>query len=183
MDAAPLYALVAYVRDPVGLFVESLRREVHPGHPEWPAHVTVVPPRHLLGPEGETVCRIDEVCRAVAPFEVLMGGVETFAPTTPTVFIRVAHAGYRLRELHDKLAQGTLACEEPWPYMPHMTIAKLPDEQAARRAADIARERWDQFRGPRRVHIEELTFVRQGELNQSWVDLSSVRLQGEPVRR
>ncbi len=181
--SAALYALVAYVRDPVGLFVENLRREIHPGHPEWPAHVTLVPPRPLHGPEQEAMRSIDKICRTVAPFEVLMGGVETFVPATPTVFIRVAHAAYRLRELHDRLVQGALADQEPWPYMPHLTIAKLPDEESAYRAAKIARQRWEQFSGPRRVHVGELTFVRQGTLDQSWVDLQSVRLQGEPVRR
>jgi 2'-5' RNA ligase len=181
--SAALYALVAYVKDPVGVFVENLRRELHPEHPEWPAHVTVVPPRYLQGPEEQAVSHISEVCREVAPFEVMMGDVETFAPATPTVFIRVAHAGYRLRELHDKLAQGALECQEPWPYMPHLTIAKFSDEHSAYRAAELARRRWSDFRGARRVHIEELTFVRQGVVNQSWLDLSSVRLAGVPVRR
>jgi len=179
--SAALYALVAYVRDPVGPFVENLRRELHPDHPEWPAHLTVLPPRYLLGTEEEAAHHIGEVCREVAPFEVLMGSVETFAPTAPTVFIRVAHGAYRLRELHDKLIQGSLADIEPWPYMPHLTIAKLPDAGSAFRAIDIARQSWSDFRGTRKVTIEELTFVRQVEASWDWLDLSSVRLQGGPA--
>ena len=180
--SAALYALVAYVRDPVGLFVENLRRELHPAHPEWPAHLTVVPPRCLLGSEEEAIRHITEVCRKAAPFEVLMGSVETFAPLTPTVFIRVAHGAYRLRELHDKLTHGSLGAVEPWPYMPHLTIAKLPDEESAQRGVAVARQRWSDFRGTRMVGIEELTFVRQAEVGPDWLDLYSVRLQGEPVR-
>jgi 2'-5' RNA ligase len=178
-----VYSLVAYVRDPVGLFVENLRRELHPEHPDWAAHLTVLPPRYLRGSEEEAVQWIGEVCREVTAFEVLMGSVETFAPTTPTVFIRVAHGAYRLRELHDKLMQkGPLAADEPWPYMPHMTIAKLPEVGSVQRAAEIARQRWSDFRGTRKVGIEELTFVRQVEGSQHWLDLSSVRLQGETVK-
>src|SRR5437016_2822797 len=39
------YALVAYVRNPVGEFVERLRQELHPDLPHLPAHLTVLPPR------------------------------------------------------------------------------------------------------------------------------------------
>ena len=45
------YALVAYVRNPVGEFVESLRRELHPELPHLAAHVTLLPPRFLAGTE------------------------------------------------------------------------------------------------------------------------------------
>ena len=31
----PRYALVAYVRNPVGEFVEGLRRQLHPNSPIW----------------------------------------------------------------------------------------------------------------------------------------------------
>jgi 2'-5' RNA ligase len=105
-----------------------------------------------------------------------MGEVETFAPTTPTVFIRVAHAGYRIRELHDRLNQGALAYEEPWPYMPHLTIIKLSDVEAARAAADVSQQQWQQYGGDRRIRVEELTFVREGNSSFSWVDLAPVRL-------
>ncbi len=179
--SAALYALVAYVRDSVGLFAEDLRREIHPEHPDWPAHLTVLPPRLLLGSEEQATQVIEEVCRQFTPFEILMGSVETFAPTTPTVFIRVAYGAFRLRDLHDKLTRGALGANEPWPYMPHLTIAKLPDQARALRGTEIARQRWSDFRGPRIVHVAELTFVRQSETNQNWLDLSSVRLEGQPV--
>ncbi|HEX2999830.1 MAG TPA: 2'-5' RNA ligase family protein [Armatimonadota bacterium] len=174
--AQPLYALVAYVRTPLGAFVEGLRRDLNPQHPELPAHVTVLPPRPLRGPVEEALHHIEDVCSTVDPFEVAMGEVETFAPTTPTIFIRVAHAGYRIRELHDRLNQGALAYEEPWPYMPHLTIIKLSDVEAARAAADVSQQRWQQYGGDRRIRVEELTFVREGNSAFSWVDLAPVRL-------
>ncbi len=171
MDA-PLFALVAYVRSPLGEFVEQLRRDLHPEHPELPAHVTVLPPRPLRGSVDEAEQIIQQVCRGVEPFEVGMGDVETFAPITPTVFIRVAHAAYRLRELHDKLNVGALRSDESWPYMPHLTIVKLSGVEAARRAAEVSRHCWTQYQQTRRILIEELTFVREGENSYSWVDLA-----------
>ncbi len=174
---ALLYALVAYVRrTPVGEFVENLRRDLHPEHPELPAHLTFLPPRLLTGSEADAYHQIEHVCREITPFEVAMGDVETFIPITPTVFIRVAHAAYRMRELHDKLNARALEYPEPWPYMPHLTIVRLTDLDVARRAAELARERWAQFQGNRRIVVEELTFVRQGETQYSWVDLAPIPL-------
>jgi 2'-5' RNA ligase len=174
--SAPLYALVAYVRSPVGQFVEDLRRDLHSEHPELPAHLTILPPRPLQGSEAEAQGFIRHVCQSTEPFEVAMGDVETFVPITPTVFIRVAHAAYRMRELHDRLDTGLLAYQEPWPYMPHLTIIKVLEPEAAQAAATIAQQRWEQYRGSRSIRIEELTFVREGSEPYSWIDLISVRL-------
>jgi 2'-5' RNA ligase len=174
--ASPLYALVAYVRHPVGEFAENLRRELHPEHPDWPAHITILPPRHLFGTEAEAIQLVEDVCGKVGPFEVGMGDVETFAPTTPTVFIRVAHAAYRVRELHDHLNSGPLFLNEPWPYMPHLTIVKLQDLAAAQRTLEVARDRWRNFTGPRRLIIDSVTFVREGTNGGDWQDLVPVPL-------
>lgn len=174
---APYYALVAYVRrNPVGEFVENLRRDLHPEHPELPAHLTILPPRLLTGSQDAAYRQIEEVCRDIKPFEVVMGDVETFIPITPTVFIRVAHAAYRMRELHDQLNKQALEYAEPWPYMPHLTILKLSDTDTARRAEELARQRWAQFQGSRRILLDELTFVRQGDTQYSWVDLAPIPL-------
>jgi|SRR5579884_314072 len=171
----PHYALVAYVRSSLGIWVENLRRELHPPHGHLPAHITVLPPRCLQGTEAQAVELVERVCQDINPFEVVLGNVEHFIPVTPTVFIRVAHAAYRLRELHDKLNLDSLAAEERWPYMPHLTIAKLDSEDDARQAVDIATQRWAEFPESRTVKIEELTFVRQGQ-NNTWIDLAPVPL-------
>ena len=180
----PQYALVAYVKHPVGEFVESLRRELHPELPHLPAHLTVLPPRYLsaankrtTSPPNEAAAleALGEMCRGVDPFEIVLGEVETFVPATPTVFIRVAHAAYRMRELHERLNSGILASREQWPYMPHLTIVKMPTQEQALRAFEIARERWSQYEGSPRIAVEELTFVREDE-NNTWVDLAPIPL-------
>jgi 2'-5' RNA ligase len=172
----PLYALVAYMRNPVGEFVENLRRDLHPEHPDLAAHLTILPPRRLLGTEAEALETLADVCSKVNPFEVVLGDVESFIPTTPTVFIRVAHAAYRLRELHDHLNTGPLFFDEQWPYMPHLTIIKLSDSAEATAALEIARERWSRYNGSRRLLIEEVTFVRGGRDLYEWTDLAPIPL-------
>ncbi len=169
------YALVAYLRNPVGEFVETLRRELHPDLPHLAAHLTVLPPRVLQGSELSAREMLEDVCSQVEPFRVNLGPVETFVPNTPTVFIRVQRDAHRMTELHDRLNSGILAAEEDWPYMPHLTIVKMTTEAEARKAYEVASERWAQFTGSRSVSVEELTFVREDEQN-CWLDLAGVRL-------
>lgn len=169
-----LYALVTYVRNPVGEFIESLRRELHPTMAHMPAHLTVLPPRQLRGGEVRALEFLEEACSRVVPFDVELGDVETFLPTTPTVFIQVARFAYRMRELHDQLCVNSLGCVENWPYIPHLTIVKTELDEQARQASVIARERWAQFTGPRGVHVGELMFVR--ETDGIWSDVAPVHL-------
>ena len=182
MMQAPRYSLVAHIKSPVGQFVESLRRELHPALPHLAAHVTVLPPRTLQGSELAATELLEDVCSRVDPFEIALGDIETFCPATPTVFVRIARAGYRLRELHDRLNAGALLSREEFPYMPHLTIAKFNDEKQAQNAHKIAREHWLAFEGLRRVEIKELTFVREEKENR-WVDLSPVPLGRTLVSR
>jgi 2'-5' RNA ligase len=178
----PRYALVAYVRHPVGDFVEGLRRELHPELPHLAAHVTVLPPRPLAGDEFSALEQLEEICARTSPFEITLGEVETFVPVTPTVFIRVAHAAYRMRELHDQLNVKALAWDEQWPYMPHLTVVKMGTEEQAQQAYLTARDRWARFDSNRRIQISELTFVREQEPNQ-WVDLAGLPLGRSLVSR
>jgi 2'-5' RNA ligase len=172
------YALVAYVCHQVGDFVECVRKELHPELPLMAAHLTILPPRCLSGIESATsqdneaqaLDSIAEMCRTVAPFEILLGEVETFVPVTPTVYIRVAHEAPRMHELHDRLNQGILRSEEQWPYMPHLTIVKMASESQAINAFEVARRRWTEYGGTRRILVE-----REGE-NNTWVNLAPIPL-------
>lgn len=168
------YALVTYVRNPVGLFVENLRKELHPTMPHMAAHLTILPPRELVGAEAAALEFLEDTCSRVIPFDVELGDVETFLPTTPTVFIQVKRAAYKMRELHDQLGGKMLCCPENWPYIPHLTIMKTETDEQAREATIVARERWKEFDGKRQVHVDELMFVR--ETQGHWLDLAPLPL-------
>src|SRR3984957_8864485 len=99
----PRYALVAYLKNPAGEFVENLRREVHPDLPHLAAHLTILPPRPLQGSESDALQILERICGGEEPFEVTLGNVETFIPVTPTVYIRVDGAAARMSALHNKL--------------------------------------------------------------------------------
>jgi 2'-5' RNA ligase len=159
----------------VGEFVENLRRELHPDLPHLAAHLTLLPPRFLCGTEGEALQSVARTCSQAEPFEVTLGDMQTFIPTTPTVYIRVAYGAARLQELHDQLNKQTLAFAEEWPYIPHLTIVKMANQQAAEEALQIARARWREYTGSRRILLDRLTFVREDAQN-CWVDLAPVPL-------
>ena len=168
------YALVTYVRNPVGEFVAQLRRELHPTIDHMAAHLTILPPRELIGSEAAALEFLEEACSHVVPFSVELGDVETFLPTTPTLFIQVKRAAYRMRELHDQLCGRGLRCDENWPYIPHLTIMKTETDEKVQAACAVARERWAQFSGKRQVDVEELMFVREN--GSCWQDLAPVPL-------
>src|SRR3954462_8281231 len=96
----PQYALVAYLREPVGQFVEQLRGQLYPEHAHLAAHVTVLPPRELRGTEDDAIRGLQLAIGRFAAFNVELGEVESFAPVTPTVFIRVAKSAHRFRDMH-----------------------------------------------------------------------------------
>ncbi len=173
------YALVAYVTGAAGEFVENLRRELHPELPHLAAHLSILPPRPLQGSESSALQVLERICREAQPFEVNLGNVETFIPVTPTVYIRVDHAASRMCDLHGRLNTEALAFHEEWPYIPHLTIAKMNAEQPAQRAYETARQRWASYTGSRRILLERLTFVREdptpGATN-CWIDLAPVTL-------
>ena len=105
----PRYALVAYLKNPAGGFVENLRRELHPDLPHLAAHLSILPPRPLHGSESSALQVLERICGNEEPFEVTLGDVETFIPVTPTVYIRVQGGATRMIELHSKLNTEALA--------------------------------------------------------------------------
>jgi 2'-5' RNA ligase len=169
-----LYAAIAYIRSPVGIFVEQLRRELHPAHTHADAHLTILPPRLLHGTEQQALDLLADVCCTDRPFEITMGEVESFLPITPTVFIRVARGAYRLRELHDRMNREVLHCFEPWPYMPHLTVVKADIADEVPKVIDIARQHWKEYSDTRKVQISKLAFVKGN--GDRWVDLATLPL-------
>ncbi len=178
----PRYALVAYLRNSAGEFVERLRRELHPDLPHLAAHLTILPPRPLHGTEASALQLLERICGQQEPFYVTLGTVETFMPVTPTIYVGITADACCMTDLHEKLNTEVLQFEEPWPYIPHLTIAKMGEEEPARSAFAVARERWHDYMGTRRILLEKLTFVREDAPNH-WTDLAPVVLGRTLVHR
>ncbi len=173
------FALVSYLPDPLGAFLDRLRLELTPDcNPH--AHVTVLPPRPIdSGCElRKLTAFMEEEGRLSIPFEVTLGEIEVF-PVTNVVYLSLARGESQLRELHELFNSGALEFNCPFPYHPHITVAQdLNEEQSAALAAK-ARRRWKEYDGPRRFTVEWLSFV-QNVAPGMWVDLARIPL-AQPV--
>jgi hypothetical protein len=85
-----------------------------------------------------------------------------------------------MRELRDKLNRDALLFAEPWPYMPHLTIAKMDTPGEASKLLEVARQRWQSYSGPRTVRIEALTFVKGS--GERWVNVAKMPLASVPSK-
>lgn len=172
-----LYALVIYLPDPLGGFLDDLRLEMVPGcNPH--AHISVLPPRPLpVAPEA-AIEEARGILRGFVPFDVELGGIEKFA-VTDVVYISVTAGAEQLRQMHRSLNRGALDFEEPFAYHPHVTLAQEIEAAQVHDLIALAERRWREFRGPRRFRVEKAVFVRNMRGNL-WDDLASGPLRGAP---
>ena len=174
------FALVSYIPDPLGGFLDRLRTElVCDCHAK--AHVTLLPPRPLFCETSEAWSLLQQRLQDVQPFEVKLGEIEIF-PVTEVVYVSVVAGFEELRKLHASLDTGCLEFEEPFNFHPHVTLAQdLTNGQLAA-TLKSAVDRWREFREPRAFTVDKLTFV-QNTLDNRWMDLNSLRLAAVPVRK
>jgi 2'-5' RNA ligase len=168
-----VFALVIYIPDPLGRFLDDLRRELAPQcNPH--AHVSVLPPR-LLAVEWQAAA---EQARALmagwAPFDVELAGLQIF-PVTNVIYIEIGAGAAELRRMHTAMNAGALEFEEPFPYHPHITLAQEIPQQEVPAIYELAQRRWREYGGSGVFRAERTVFV-QNRLDDCWIDLAEYRL-------
>jgi 2'-5' RNA ligase len=95
------------------------------------AHVTIAGPVLWEGTVDSAAERLQDIFRPQSAFELVVDGISTFLPDSPTCFAVVGPRDY-LSVLHD-LIVTQLSVKERWPYVPHATISEFlaPEETAA----------------------------------------------------
>ncbi|MCL5745823.1 MAG: 2'-5' RNA ligase family protein [Acidobacteria bacterium] len=172
------FALVVYIPDLLGRFLDDLRLSLAPDC-DPRAHISVLPPRPLAAPWREIAAGLADMAAEVAPFEIEATRIRVFAPTD-VVYIDVGAGAGQLHRLHDAMGNGALAFSEPFSYHAHITVAQ---EIGAQRVAEVCRtaERaWRAYPGPRRFRAEKLMFVQLNPEGR-WVDLAELALMAAPV--
>ena len=168
-----VFALVIYLPDPLGRFLDDLRRDLVPGcNPH--AHVSVLPPRPLAVDwqvAGEQV----RVCAANwAPFDIVLQRIRIF-PVTNVIYLELGEGETEMFRIHAAINSQALEFDEPFEYHPHITLAQeIPPGQVAavnRRAQDL----WDGYTGPRTFRAERTALV-QNTLGNCWLDLAEFSL-------
>jgi 2'-5' RNA ligase len=181
-DLLNVFALVIYIPDPLGKFLDELRRELVPDdNPR--AHVSVLPPRPLAVPDNWAAAR-DEI-RALAdlwaPFQVEATAIQIF-PMTDVIYIEIGAGHSELRQMHAAMASRMLAHQEPYPYHPHITLAQEVPGEKLQEIREIAQARWSRFDGERCFLADRATLVRNSVRNR-WVDLAEFSLGAVPAAR
>lgn len=170
-------ALVSYIPDPLGSFLDGLCRELVPAAKPH-AHVSILPPRPLPCEPDCAAAELRKLLEDIAPFDLVLGDVQIF-PVSHVIYVSIAHGKERLRQLHNLLNKGLSKYTEVFPYHPHVTLAQELSEESAQSKVEIARRRWMEYPHSRVVHIDALSFVQNQ--NCDWIDLLDIRLSGQPV--
>jgi 2'-5' RNA ligase len=168
-----VFALVIYIPDPLGGFLDDLRREVAP-HSNPHAHVSVLPPRPLAVEWQAAAGQARALTEAWAPFEIELAGLQIF-PVTNVIYIEIGAGAADLRRMHAAMNAGSLEFMEPFPYHPHITLAQEIPHQEVRAIYELAQRRWREYRGSGVFRAERTMFVRN-TLNNGWIDLAECRL-------
>jgi 2'-5' RNA ligase len=168
-----VFALVVYVPDPLGRFLDDLRRELVP-HYNPHAHVSVLPPRTLSVSWETASNQARALTESWAAFDVELTGIEVF-PVTDVIYIDIGEGGRELHGLHKAMSAAAFDFEEPFPYHPHITLAQDVPHDCVAELHERARRRWAEFRGPRTFRAERAAFV-QNTHDNCWVDLAEYTL-------
>lgn len=175
------YAVVVYLEGGLARLVDGLRAELNPQHAGKAAHISVLPPRRLCIAEDAAMEEARNQCAEWEPFVVEISGPGTFFPVNGVVYLEVERGAPELQRLHVALNDGLMSCQEPYPYVPHITISQEMDEARTYEVMRLVSEAWAAYRSPSRVTVEALTFVRL-KPNGDWEDLAQLQLGRAHVR-
>jgi 2'-5' RNA ligase len=180
-DLANVFALVTYLPNPLGKFLDDLRRELVPGCVPH-AHVTILPPRSLSASPQAAIDAVRSLTPDFAPFEVELDQVQVF-PETDVVYLSIGRGHKDLLHMHRAFNVGPLHYKEPYPYHPHITLAQELTHERSIELASLASRRWSEFPHRRMFKAESLVFVRNSTGNK-WIDLAHFHLDPAPsIRR
>ena len=173
-SAIKSFALVSYLPDPLGAYLDRLRGELVQ-ECRAKAHVTVLPPRPLACGSEDAWFNLELRLHDFQPFLIELGEVEIF-PVTQVVYLAVKTGSAKLRELHAKLNVAQFAFQEPFVYHPHVTLAQDLEASRVAGAYETAAARWKQFAHSRSFVVDHLTFVQNTRENR-WTDLHGCPLR------
>jgi 2'-5' RNA ligase len=174
-----VFALVIYVPEPLGRFLDDLRRDLVP-HSNPHAHVSVLPPRPLAVQWQAAAEQARALAGGWAPFEIELTGLRIF-PVTDVIYLEIGAGAAELRRMHAAMNAGALEFEEPFPYHPHITLAQEIPHQEVPAIHELARRRWKEYRGGSVFRAERTVFV-QNTLDNCWIDLAEYSLGAVAVR-
>jgi 2'-5' RNA ligase len=168
-----VFALVIYIPDPLGRFLDDLRKELVP-HYEPHAHVSVLPPRPLAVDWRVAAKQVRSLTDTWSPFEIELTSIDIF-PVTDVIYIELGAGAAELESMHAAMACHALQFAEPFVYHPHVTLAQEIPHRNVGEMLELARRRWLEYGGKRSFRAERAAFV-QNTLRNCWIDLADYSL-------
>lgn len=165
------YAVVGYLTGDLGKFVSEFRAAVTPHDRHLRPHITALSPRKLQISDADAIESFHR--NKIQSVKIEVGDVCTFRPLSPTVYLDLRRGQQELWRLNGQLGVAPLAGKPDWPFVPHLTLAKLEDFKDVPRVLQHARDRWRDYQGTRSFSVVELTLVRESAKG-AWLDLASI---------
>jgi 2'-5' RNA ligase len=162
VESGQFFALIGFVPDALGEFLNSMRRQLVPGCP-FKSHVTLLPPRVLDDSPGKLSRILGHRLLTVEPFEITLGRVQVF-PASGVIYLRIENGGDVLRRIHGVLAQDEFACDETYPFHPHLTLAQDFPRPQLDEMVERARSLWKSWEGERGFMLGHASFVQGVDL-------------------
>jgi 2'-5' RNA ligase len=123
--------VVLLVPEPWSIEIDGIRRALgDEALARIPTHLTLVPPITVRGEDLPAAFDVlHQAARACPVLDLTLGPVVTFAPVNPVAYLKVSAAPAPMSQLiglKDALHAGPLDRPEDWPFVPHVTVAELP---------------------------------------------------------
>lgn len=174
------YALVGYVPNPLGDFLNRLRAELVSGC-SLRSHVTVLPPRNLETRRPALTLSLGRKLQKTKPVDVLLTDVEIF-PITNVIFLALGAGRAEVEAMHRYLGSGLMASTETFPFHPHVTLAQDIPLLDMPEASQLARRRWAEWRSKRSFRLDRLTFVEHVK-EMEWAAVREFALSADRLRQ
>jgi 2'-5' RNA ligase len=171
------YALVTYLPDELGQFLDQLRRDLVADCTAR-SHLSILPPRPLGCCLQQAESQIESLTRRLQPVVIRLAGLAVF-PQTAVIYLELAAGQAELTSLHDAFACDSFAYNEPFPFHPHITLAQNFDPATLAERQRLAESRWAAYQGPREFLLDRVVFVQNTTSNR-WLDLRTFPLLAMP---
>jgi 2'-5' RNA ligase len=172
------FAVVGYVPEPAGEFINRLRREFEPDCAAR-AHITILPPRPLPCSPDDAWRQLRESLNDFHALHIELKEVKIF-PDSDVIYLSIGAGCQDLEHMHQQMNRGLCRCDEAWRYTPHITLARPAEGQDLAANFDLASRRWEEFARARDFTLNEVTFV-QNTSSDHWTDLERLRLTPERI--
>lgn len=172
-------ALVSYIPDPLGTFLQSLRRLL-PGDEDPQAHITILPPRPLKFSVDTACLEARRVLDTFSRFEVELSSVHRF-PDTNYLYLDIVEGNRALHAMHTALNAGDLSHVERFEYRPHLTIGGPVSANSLESVQTEAERAWQASGCSPRLVVDEIVclWLPPGGTSSDWRRLWSHWLGGQ----